>query len=156
MASNPNVPEPWKAGLAVANAGKVLAELDGDASPILARLREGESVAVVAKSIGISHVALYEWLIRHSPDEWRAISSGKALARIEQAESDMDAADDQVKIAKARESHRMGAWTAERVARAIYGDNKNSNGDITVQVLVQRGDGEPIAVGAHVSRDDQQ
>lgn len=136
-----HVPDHCKAGLAVANADRVLAQFKGDTTVVLDRLRAGERPVDVAKDLGVSHVALYAFLLRNSPEEWKAISAGKALARIEQAEVDMDAADDQVKIAKARESHRMGAWAAERVARSIYGETKNGTGDITVQVLIQR-DGE--------------
>lgn len=149
-----NVPDRCKAGLAVANADRVLAQFNGDTSSILDRLKAGERAVDIAKDLGVSHVALYAFLLRHSPEEWKAISAGKALARIEQAEHDMDAAEDQVAIAKARESHRMGAWAVERVARSIYGETKNGSGDITVQVLIQRGDGEqPVAVGASISHD---
>lgn len=137
----PNVPEHCKAGLAVANANRPLAQFNGDTSSVLERLRNGERPVDVAKDLGVSHVALYAFLLRNSPEEWKAISAGKALARIEQAEVDMDAATDQTQISKARESHRMGAWAAERVARSIYGETKNGAGDITVQVLIQR-DGE--------------
>lgn len=137
----PNVPDHCKAGLAVAHADKALAKYKGDTTEILDRLRNGERAADIAKDLGVSDVALYAFLLRNSPEEWKAVSAGKALARIEQAEVDMDAATDQTQIAKARESHRMGAWTAERVARSIYGETKNGPGDITVQVLIQR-DGE--------------
>jgi hypothetical protein len=137
----PNVPDHCKAGLAVAHADKVLAKFKGDTSVVLDRLRNGERAVDIAKDLGVSHVALYAFLLRNSPEEWKAISAGKALARIEQAENDMDSATDQTQISKARESHRMGAWAAERVARSIYGETKNGSGDITVQVLIQR-DGE--------------
>jgi hypothetical protein len=137
-----HVPEHCLSGLAVANADKPLAQLQGDTSGILERLKTERAVDI-AQSLGVSHVALYAWLLKHCPEEWKAISAGKALARIEQAEMDMDAAKDQVAISKARESHRMGAWAAERVCRPIYGDTKQGNGDITVQVLIQR-DGESL------------
>jgi hypothetical protein len=137
----PHIPERCRVGLVAANSGKPLAQYDGDTEVILKRLRAGESARAIALSLGVTHVSLYEWLIRHSPEEWKTISAGKALARIEQAESDMDSAENQVDIAKARESHRMGAWAVERVARAMYGDNKAESGGITVQVLIAR-DGE--------------
>lgn len=140
-----HVPAKCKAGLAVANSGKTLAQLNGDTTTVLDRLRDGERAVDIAKSLGVSHVALYAWLLRHSPDEWRAISAGKALARIEQAENEMDDAEDQIAVSKARESHRMGAWSLERVARTIYGDNKADAGGITVQVLIAREGEEPQA-----------
>lgn len=140
-----HVPAKCLAGLAVAHADKPLAKFQGDATLILDRLGNGERAVDIAVELGIHHTKLYAWLIRHSPDEWKALSTGKAIARIEQAETDMDAAADPVAISKARESHRMGAWALERVARDLYGDTKNGTGDITVQVLIAR-DGEVQAI----------
>jgi hypothetical protein len=144
----PHIPEKCKAGLMVANAGKSLAEFDGDTSQVLDRLRTGERAVDIAKDLGVSHVALYAWLLRHSPEEWKAISAGKALARVEQAECDMDAAEDQVAVSKARESHRMGAWALERVARNLYGDNKAGDSGVVVQVIVDRGLDNTVTVEA--------
>jgi hypothetical protein len=138
----PHIPEKCRAGLAAAHQDKPLAALAGDTSQILERLIKGERAVDIAKDLGVHHTKLYAWLLRHSPEEWKAISAGKALARIEQAEEDMDAATDQVAVSKARESHRMGAWALERVARNLYGDNKADAGGVTVQVLIAR-DGAP-------------
>lgn len=133
-----HVPEKCVAGLAKMNEGKPLAALAGDTSQILDRLREGERVQDIAKELGIGAPKLYEWLLRHSPEEWAAVSAGKSLARLEQAETDLDAASDQVAISKARESHRMGQWTLEKVARRMYGDTKNDSGGVSIQVVIQR------------------
>lgn len=143
--SPPPFPYNNAAGRAVANAGKPLAALNGDASEILARLHNGEHVPDIAKELGVSDTALYGWLIRNSPEEWKAISSGKALARIEKAEKDMDAAADAVEVAKARESHRMGAWTLERVARCMYGEDKGGGG-VQINVVLDRSCGGAIDV----------
>lgn len=140
-AEKPSVPPfPYNnsAGLAVANANKPMAQFTETPEVILDRLRAGESVPELAKSIGVNHSHVYEWLLRHCPDEWTAISAAKSLHRIQKAEEDMDAADDQVKVAKARESHRMGAWTLERVARRLYGDNKTEGGGVTINVTLDR------------------
>jgi hypothetical protein len=135
---NAHVPEKCRAGLEVANAGKPLAALNGDTTEILARLRNGARVQDLATEYGVGHPAMYEWLMRHCPDEWTAISAGKSLARMEQAEADLDAAQDNTQVSKARESHRMGQWTLERVARRLYGDSKPDSSGITVQVIVAR------------------
>lgn len=140
-----NVPAGLRKAMAVANADKVLAKYEGDTTEILNRLRDGESVVKIAADLGIAHISLYAWLLRNSPEEWLAISAGKALARVETAEKDMDEADDTVKVSRARESHRMGAWSLERAARKLYGDNKADAGGMTVQVLIAR-DGEHVAV----------
>ena len=150
----PHIPERCRAALTVANAGKPLAELAGDAEPILARLRDGERAMDIARDLGISDVALYAFLLRNAPDQWKAISAGKALARIERAEQDMDAAEDQVAVAKARESHRMGAWSLERVCRGIYGEQKNESGT-TVNVIIDRGTDTVTVEGERASSSPQ-
>lgn len=114
-----------------------MARFQGDPTEILERLTKGESVRDIAADIGISNVNLYAWLIRHCPEEWAAISAGKSLARIEQAEADIDSANDKVEVSKARESHRMGTWTLERVSRKIYGDVKNETGTVVNVILDQ-------------------
>jgi hypothetical protein len=138
---NALVPEKCKAGLEVANAGKPLAALNGDASSILERLRNGEGAANIAKDVGVSDVALYAFLLRNAPEQWQEISAGKALSRYEKAKSDLDAASDQIGIGKARESGKFAQWDLERASRKLYGDNKQDQGGITVQVLIAR-DGE--------------
>lgn len=140
-----NVPANLQKALRHANADKVLAKYEGDTTEVLNRLKDGESVVKVAADLGVSHYAMYAWLLRNSPDEWMALSAGKALARVEKAEQDMDAADDQLKVSKSRESHKMGAWALERAARKLYGDNKTENLGVTVQVVIAR-DGESHAV----------
>ena len=131
-----HVPERCKAGLAVANANKPLANCNHD--EVLGRLRAGESPSQLAKSLGISHQAVYEWLIAHYPEQWMAISASKSLARIETAETSLDAETiDQVGISRARESARLAQWTLERTAKRLYGDAKEGGGTV-VNVLVQR------------------
>lgn len=141
----PHIPVGSRAGLRAAHIDKPLAKYAGDPTEILERLTKGESAYQIAESLGISNVNLYAWLIRHCPDEWAAISAGKSLARMEQAEADMDAADDKVKVSKARESHRMGTWTLERVAKNLYGDAKDTSG-VVVNVVLDRSCGGTVSV----------
>lgn len=138
----PPFPYNNSAGLAAANRGKPLAALNGDTSTILARLDGGESVQQIATDLGISHVSMYRWLLLHAPEEWSAISASRSLMRLEQAEKDMDEAKDQVSVSKARESHRMGAWTLERVASRLYG--AKPDGGVTVNVVIDRSCGTAV------------
>lgn len=135
---NAHVPEKCRAGLAVANADKPLAALAGNAEPILARLRAGERASVIAEDLGVSHVALYGFLLRHAPEQWQEISAGKALSRLEQATEDLEGAPDQLVVSRSRELAKLAHWTLERTKRQIYGDNKQDQGGITVQVLIAR------------------
>lgn len=136
----PHIPEKCRNGLAVANEGKPLAALQGDTSEMLQRLRGGESVNQISASLGISQTALYDWILRHCPEEFMAISAARSLSRIEKAEQDLDAAQDQVDIGKARESARLAQWNLERANRKLYGDNKTESGGVNIQVVIDRGE----------------
>lgn len=137
--NKPHIPERCRAGLTVANAGKPLAALDGNAEAILERLRQRESVKDIADSLGVSDVTVYGFLLRHAPDQWMEISAGKSLARIEKAADDLDTAEDQLTVSRARESARLAQWDLERAARKLYGDNKSENTGVTVNVIIDRG-----------------
>lgn len=126
------------------NADKPLAKLKGDTAPILARLNEGEKAIDIAASLGISHVALYTWLLAHCPDEWRAISAAKALVRLEKAENELGDAEltpDNVSVTRSKAAAGLAQWGLERTFPKIYADAKPEQGGVTVQVLIQR-DGE--------------
>jgi len=133
-------------GLKAMNAGKPLTEFTDNPTPILDRLRNGESPSRIAATLGVSHQAVYEWLLTHHPEDWQAISASKSLARIEIAESDLDDYEaDGVAIARARESARLAQWSLERVARRMYGDTK-SDGGVTINLVLDRSCGERVAL----------
>jgi transposase len=140
----PGVPANARANIERLNANKPLANVEPET--ILDRLYGGASVKEVAAEYGVSHAAMYAYLMRRCPEQWLAISTGKSLERLENAEAGMDEADDALKVSKARESHRMGAWTLERVARAFFGDTKNQAA-VTVNVVIDRSGGETIIEG---------
>lgn len=140
-----HVPAKCLAGLAKANADQPLAQLQGNAEPILQRIRDGESARQVAVSLGISHNALYGFLLRNAPEAWMELSAGRCLARLEDAETLLDSAEDQIAVSKARESARLAQWSLERASRKLYGENKADAGGVTVQVLIVR-DGETQSI----------
>lgn len=141
-----HVPAKCLAGLAAAHADKPLARFTGTPEVILSRLRNGENVTTVAAELEVSRTALYAWLLRNCAEEFMAISAGRSLSRIEQAETDLDAEEsDQLKVTKARESARLAQWTLERASRRLFGDSKVESGGVTVQVLIVR-DGETHTV----------
>lgn len=123
--------------IAKLNADKPLAALNGDATEILDRLRENETVQVIAVSLGITDQALYAFLLRNCPEQWAEISAGRALSRVQAAHEDLDQARDKLDVAKAREKARQAEWMLERVARRMYGDSK-AEGGVTVNVHVDR------------------
>lgn len=140
----PGVPANARANIERLNANKPLANVDP--ADVLDKLYGGASVKDVAAEYGVSHAAMYAYLMRACPEQWLAISTGKSLERLENAEADMDEADDQLQVSKARESHRMGAWTLERVARAFFGDLKNQTA-VSISVVIDRSCGGTIIEG---------
>jgi len=137
-----SVPDHAKAGLIAMNANKALANVQPD--EVLDILRTGQSVSQVAKSYGISHQALYEWLLRHCPDQWVAISSARSLVKIEQAEELVDDENsDGLAITRAREKARMAFWQLERTARKMYGQKDESANGVNIQVVIAPMDAEP-------------
>ena len=143
----PHIPPNTRAGLAVANAHKPLAQYSQDPEAILCRLRAGESVKQLCADLGVSHVAFYTWAVRNCPDEFLAISAGRSLARIGDAEDLIDSAEDQLAVSKGRESARLAQWNLERANRKLFGDSKADAGGVVVQVVINRGDEHVVIEG---------
>ena len=149
----PHIPEHTRAGLTAMNAGRPLAELQGDPSSILARL-ENESAPAIAKSLGISDVALYKWLIQHCPGEWQAIATARQLARLDECEASLDdTTTDGVSVSRTREKAKLAQWHLERANRKLFGDSKQE-GAGKVQIVIQRLDSQDN-IGVTVSGDDR-
>lgn len=130
------VPANMVAALATANAPKPLALVNS--AEILSALRDGEAPRALATRLGVSRQALYEWLLSEHATEWSKISSARSLARIEDAENDLDEANDQVQVSRARASAGAAQWNLEKTARRLYGDPKDMNTGLTINVIVDR------------------
>lgn len=125
--------------LSVAHADKPLARLQGNTAPILARLMAGEKPQEVASTYGISREALNAWLLTHCAEEWRAISAGKSLAKLQDAEEALDAAGDMVSVSKSREQGKLATWNLERMIPHLYAaKNGQGDGGINITVNVNR------------------
>ena len=115
------VPAHTRKGLEAANAGKPLAQ-PGAIEAVLKRL-ETESVAAIAKDLGISEVAMYKALLLNAPGEWQAIQAAKSLKKLDNSDSELDACTDGVMLGRARERIGLAKWNLERTARTLYGDS---------------------------------
>lgn len=116
------VPAHTRAGLKAMNADAPLA---GQVKAILQRL-ETETIAQIATDHQVSQTAVYMQLLRNAPQEWQALQAAKSLQKLDKAESDLEAADDGVKVSRARELARLAMWHLERTCRPIYGDTQAS------------------------------
>lgn len=133
-----NVPANAKAGLIAMNADKPLADLD-DALPILNRYEAGETIEVIAASLGISSIAVYRWLTRKAEAQWKEYQAARALADYESAEQELRTATDGVTLGRARELLKSQQWKLERVLRKIYGpDAQQVNVQININDVAKR------------------
>ena len=124
-------PEHAKAGLAAMNAGRPLTA-PNTLESVLDRL-ETESVAQIAESYQVSEVALYRFLTRNAPEQWKDISTGKALQRIDEEDRSLESATTKIELGRARERLNQARWTLERTCRSIYGDKLTIASEINPQ-----------------------
>lgn len=122
-----DAPQHTRNGLIAMNADKPLTRLYGSASEaanaLLTRYIDGESIAQIATSLGISQERIYILLMAECPDEWKKAQTGKSLAKLENSEAELEIADDGVKVSRAREQARLACWRVERTARHVYGQD---------------------------------
>ena len=136
----------FAAALAINHADKPLARLMGDTSQILARLMAGEKPKQVANSLGISREALNAWLLSHAPEEWRAISTGKSLARMEDAQELIESAEEQIDINRGRELGKLAGWHMERMLPKLYGVKGEGSSGVSINISVDPSCGGSVTI----------
>lgn len=104
------------------NAGK-LAGIDPSA--ILQQLHEGKSLRDVAGTVGVSNVGLRAWLLRCDEDAYRDTITMALATRVAEADERLEAADDPVSIARAREIARFSRMDFERRRPNLYGPRQH-------------------------------
>ena len=143
-----HVPAHARAGLAAMNCAAPLAKLKGDPTPILERLRQGDSIRVIADSYGVTQIAIYQYLLRLCPDQWRELQVAKNLVILDSCQEELsvdngfsgDAMSDGIKISRAREGSRLAQWHMERASATLFGDSSKSlNINVNTQVgIIER------------------
>ena len=165
----------WMNGLEAMNKGRPLAELNQDPAPIIAELRTGKNVPTLALELGVSHQALYEFLLRYAPEDWQSLQAARQLSRLDECEQvfdspqDEDVRKDGIAVTRAREKSRMAQWHLERANRKLFGQkvdieqNVNINQHLTVMLaptglladrLNQAGAGVLIDAPTHSDNED--
>lgn len=133
--NDPNIPANCVNALAVAHQDKPLAQLNGDPSIILDALRTGESVPEIAQRLEISHQAIYEFLLKHCPDDWMSLQAARQLARLDDCEQVFDNENtDNIAVSRTREKTKLAQWHLERANRKLFGDNKINDLQVNVQI----------------------
>jgi len=80
---------------------------------LLERVANGDYLTDIAPSIGVTTAAAISKVLSHDPEYIAARLAGTKV-RLEQREKELEAADDNVKVARARELLSHARWRAER------------------------------------------
>lgn len=98
-----------------------------DPKDVLKRILNEESTKDIAASFGVTRSALNYWLIEHCDSEWKSAQIVRAMKRKEEAEDELDNAQDALTLSRGRERLRAAQWDLERVCRRIYGQDAPPN-----------------------------
>jgi hypothetical protein len=105
---------------------------------VLRRYLTDESTKDIAADYGVTRQALSAFLLKHAEEDWKQAQVVRAIARKEKAEDDLEAAQDPLALAKARELLKAAQWDLERVCKRIYAQDHGVNVNINVTDLGDR------------------
>ncbi len=86
---------------------------------IIARLTQGELIKDIAADLGVSRQVISRYLA-NDPD-YQAAFTEALDSRLDQRESELEQANDQLSLARARELLSHARWRAERLNPSRYG-----------------------------------
>jgi hypothetical protein len=87
----------------------------------LARIKNGEGLRSIGKSLGLSQEGVRKWLLREVGPEYHEMQTDGLLERVVHADKLLEAARDPVDIARAREMARFARMDLERRRPHLYG-----------------------------------
>ena len=117
-----------KAAIARKEASEVNKKIHraGGESAILDKLSQGDTILSLARSLGISHTAFYDWIDRGGAERADALARARARGGRSLAEQTIDIADSaspqEAQVAKLRVDTRR--WLASKQAPDEYGDKQ--------------------------------
>lgn len=100
-------------------------------------IMQGDTIAQIAGKHGISPRTLDMWL--HAlGDEYRELRSAWLDKMLIEAGEEIEGADDQLRLARARELFRRATWYAERRDSARYGARNEGQQATQINIIVER------------------
>jgi hypothetical protein len=87
---------------------------------IIARMRKGDRLADIARDLGFSSHASISMRLKDDP-EYQEARIDSLAQRMDDREAELELADDNVTIARARELLSHARWRAEREAPQVWG-----------------------------------
>lgn len=95
-----------------------------DPTQVINRYLTNETTGAIAESLGVHRSGLHQWLLRNCEDEWQQAQIARALTTLEVAKEGLEAADDALSLARAREQLRGAQWELERLFARLYGQKQ--------------------------------
>jgi hypothetical protein len=87
----------------------------------LERIKAGEGLRSIGKSLGLSQEGVRKWLLREVGPEYAEMQTDGLIQRVVDADRKLEAASDAVDIARAREMARFARMDLERRRPHLYG-----------------------------------
>jgi hypothetical protein len=98
---------------------------NADPQVILDRIAAGELLREIADEFGCSQPAVSQFIAKRVPKAvWARVRELSIAARLERSTQEMEQAEDQLMLARARESARLWMWRAERELPHLYGQRQ--------------------------------
>lgn len=105
-----------------------------DPKPILDQILDGRSLRNIAADLNVSNVALRAWLLREDREQYHEAITAALAQRVAESDENLDAADDAISIARARESARFARMDFERRRPALYGPKQQVTHEVGVDL----------------------
>jgi hypothetical protein len=123
---------------------------------ILTEYLEGKRTAEIAESLGVTRERLSYYLLALAEEDWRAAQLQRAIRRMEDAEQEIDEAQDMIQLNKANAKLRSAQWTLERLCRRIYGESPPPSQAQALQVVInlRRDSGRTLEAQAGATASD--
>lgn len=101
------------------------------------QIMQGRTLAQIAAAADVPLPTLKLWL--HSlGDEYAELRQAWLDSMLANSAEAIDAAEDPLSLARAREQWRCATWYAERRDRARYGVQAESTGQTAIQIVIER------------------
>ena len=97
---------------------------NADSNAVLQRINKGASLRQLASELGVSNVGLRAWLLRESGESYHEAVTNALTLRVAEADEELQAADDPVSVARAREIARFARMDLERRRPGLYGQRQ--------------------------------
>lgn len=107
-----------------------------DPKKILLEVIDGKKTEEIAVSLGVSRDRLTFYLRTHATQDWIEAQIVRELRRKDEAEDEIDNAQDMLQLNKATQKLKSAQWSLERVYRRVYGEVKETPTERPIQINI--------------------